>query len=190
MKRNAVEHAYRAKSILVNSLAFTFIFEVRYLPIVEQPVSHSFPRQLKWTLEIYQECIPVGCVPPAWCPHLPACIVLGGCTCQEDVPAQGGIPTWGCTCPRECTCQGSVSAQGVYLPGGVPAGGYLPGEKCTCWGVPAQGGTCPGDVPALGVVYLPGGCTCQGGTCQGTPSLWTEWQVQKYYLAPNFVCGR
>ena len=48
-----------------------------------------------------QECIPVGCVPPACCPYFPA-----------------------------CTAPGAVPGLGVYLvPGGVPGpgpGGYLP----------------------------------------------------------------
>ena len=67
-----------------------------------------------------QECIPVGCVPPARRPHpgmqclevyLPRGVYLPGGTC------------WGCIC------------RGLYLPGGV----HLPGG-CTCppEGVPAQ----------------------------------------------------
>ena len=39
-----------------------------------------------------KECIPVGCVPPACCPYLPACTgprgvypVLGGCACPRGV---------------------------------------------------------------------------------------------------------
>ena len=51
-----------------------------------------------------QECIPVGCVPPACCPYLPACT------------APGGVPARGCTCP------------GGYLPGGCTClGGTCPG---------------------------------------------------------------
>ena len=52
------------------------------------------------TYFLKQECIPVGCVPPACCPYLPA----------YTAP-------WG------------VYLVGVYLPGGVPAQGrvYLPG---------------------------------------------------------------
>ena len=65
---------------------------------------------------------------------------------------------------RGCTCQGVVPAHR-----GVPSGG------CTCQGVPAQWG-----VPARGVpvqVLLP--------LCEQN-----DRQVQKYYLAPNFICGR
>ena len=78
---------------------------------------------------VKQECIPVGCVPPACCPYLPdlpACTALGGVSAWGGVPARGVyLPEWG-TCwgvylPRGCTCPG------VYLPRGVPA-----------WGVPAQ----------------------------------------------------
>ena len=49
----------------------------------------------------------------------------------------------------------------------------------------------PGGVPAQGV-YLPGGVPAQGSTCPGTPlpCEQNDRQLQKYYLAPNFVCGR
>ena len=57
-------------------------------------------------------------------------------------------------------CGVGVPAQGVYLPGGVPAQ-----EGCTCLGgyMPRRG------VPTRG--YLSGGCTCpeDGDTCPGTP---------------------
>ena len=94
--------------------------------------------------------------------------LLGRCTCW-GVPGPGGYLLGGCG----CTWLG-VPAWGVYLPGGggvpalggVPAGGYLvPGLPAGGWGC-----TCPG-VPAWGV-YLPGGGG--GGTCPGTPPLWTE----------------
>ena len=73
-----------------------------------------------------QECIPVGCIPPACCLYLPACTALG-------VPGPGGC-TW---------------SQGVYL---VP-----------------------------------------GGACQVLPTpvdRILDIRFWKYYLAPNFVCGR
>ena len=78
----------------------------------------------------------------------------------------------------------------------------FPGGMCTCWGVgctwmggvPAWGCICPrGGVPAQGVPAQGGwGCTCPwGGTCSGTPPCeQNDRQVQKYYLTPNFVCGR
>ena len=44
-------------------------------------------------------------------------------------------------------------------------------------GVSVEGGLCRG------------GSLSRGGTCQGDPP-WTERRLQKYYLAPNFVCGR
>ena len=57
---------------------------------------------------------------------------------------------------------------------------------------------CPGGVYVPRGVYLPGGVHAQGvvpdqgGTCPGTPRPCeqNDGQVQKYYLAPNFVCGR
>ena len=126
-----------------------------------------------------QECIPVGCVPPACYPYLPAGTAPeGGC-----VPARGVVP-----------------AQGVYLLGGVPAGGVPTQGVCLLWGVPAGGCTYPGEV------YLPGGCTCQrgvpaqgrvpaqgvylpGGTCPGTPPR-GQTHTCKNITFSNFVCGR
>ena len=103
-----------------------------------------------------QECIPIGCVPPACWLYLPACTAPGGggylpgeylprgCTCLGGVPAQVGVPEQGVYLPRGWTCPGGVPAQGVDLPrgctcpgGGTCLGGYLPGG-CTCLGVPAQ----------------------------------------------------
>ena len=114
---------------------------------------------------------------PTWGVYLP-----GGCTCQGGVPAKGVysprgmyLPR-GCTCPG-CTCLGRCTCPGRYLPRGV----YLPG----C--VPARGeGTCPG-----GRVPAQEGCTCQGVYLpRYSPCEQNDRQVQKYYLAPNFVCGR
>ena len=102
---------------------------------------------------VKQECIPVGCVPPACCPYLPD---LPACT------ALGGVSAWGGYLPGGCTCQGGVPAWVGYLLGGVPAQGvYL------ARGVPAQGVYLPGGYLPRGL-YLPGGCTCMGGTCPGT----------------------
>ena len=53
-----------------------------------------------------QECIPVGCVPLASCPYLPAC----------TAPGVGGLPARGVYLPRGCTCVRGVPARGVYSP--------------------------------------------------------------------------
>ena len=98
-------------------------------------------------------------------------LTIGGCTC------------WGVYLPGGCTCPG-VPAQGGGVPaqgGGVPAqGGGVPARGCTC-----RGCTFPeGGVPA-------GGCTCQGVYLpRYSPCEQNDRQVQKYYLVPNFVCGR
>ena len=123
---------------------------------------------------------------------------LGGHTCQGGVPAGGCIFSF--CLPGVCTCQfRGVYLLGVYLLGGIPARG------CTCLGVPAEGVYLLEGVPAGGVparectcqgmyllgVYLPGRCTCQGVPAQVLPPReQNDRQVQKYYLAPNFVCGR
>ena len=96
-------------------------------------------------------------------------------------------PSMHCSLGR-LPAQGGVSAQ---LPGGTCPGG-VSAQGGTCLG----GCTCPGGVPAQGV-YLPrGGVPTQGGVpARGVPAKvppreQNERQVQKYYLAPNFVCGR
>ena len=86
-----------------------------------------------------QECIPVGCVPPA------AVAVRGG-VCL-GVSAQGG-----------------VSAEVVSAQGGVCPVGCLPRGVCipVCTG---QGGVCTGRVPAQGC--LPREGVCPGSVCPG-----------------------
>ena len=82
-----------------------------------------------------QECIPVGCVPPACWTYLSmhcwvGCTCSRGCTCPGGVPAPGGGTCPRVYLPRGCTC-----------PGGTCPGGYLPR------GLPAQAGTYPGTPP-------------------------------------------
>ena len=46
---------------------------------------------LKTMAEIKQDCITVGCLPPACCPYLPACTVLGGvCSWRGCLPLVWG----------------------------------------------------------------------------------------------------
>ena len=88
------------------------------------------------TAFLVQECIPVGCVPPACWPY-------------PSMHCGGGVPAWGCTylggVPAQVVpSQGGVPARGYTYLGVVPAqGGYLPGGLC----VPARGSTCPGTPP-------------------------------------------
>ena len=72
-----------------------------------------------------QECNPVGCVPLACCPYLPACTAPGGC-----VPGLGVylVPGGGVPGPRGCTWSRGYLVQGVYL---------VPGW-CTCPGTPPR----------------------------------------------------
>ena len=99
-------------------------------------------------------------------PYLPACSV------PERVPGLGvlvpGVLVPGVPGPGGCTwSQGGVPGSRGYLVQGV----YL-----VLGGVPGPKG-----------VYL-----VPGGTCPGIPPPCeqNDRQVQKYYLAPNFVCGR
>ena len=77
-----------------------------------------------------QDCIPVGCVPPAHWPYLPACSARGrGVSAWGGVCSQGGAPGPGGVCSGGGgVCSGGMSApRGVcLLRGGVPGpGGYL-----------------------------------------------------------------
>ena len=69
----------------------------RYIPEVDQ---------VSWNKSEKQECILVGCVPPACCPYLPACSARGGVYLVPGggVPGPGGWCTW---------------SRGVYLVPGV-----------------------------------------------------------------------
>ena len=136
-------------------------------PNIKRPISKGIDLTLFINFStniVQQECIPVGCVPPACCPYLPACTARG-----VYLPApEGGVPGLGGT----CLVPGGVPA---WFVGGVPGlGGYLPGPRgvylvpgVPAWsgGVPSWlGGTClvPGGVPAWSqggtwsVGYLPG----------------------------------
>ena len=128
--------------------------------------------------------------------HCRGVYLPGGCNCL-GVYLPMGCTCWGVYLPREVylprgvvSLPGGVPSQGVYLPrgmylpGGVPARVYLLGDV-PALGVPAQW------VPAQGV-YLWGGCTCPGGVYlpRYSPREQNDRQVQEYYLAPNFVCGR
>ena len=97
---------------------------LRWVGGFEGVVDPAFPYVLLRCLkQTKQECIPVGCVPPACCPYLPTCTARGG-----YLPRGVYLPR-GCTCLRGCTCWGCTCW------GGVPAqGGYLPRGGCTCLG--------------------------------------------------------
>ena len=104
-----------------------------------------------------QECIPVGCVPPAClCLSYPSMHWAGGCipACTgQGVSVQGvsiqgcllrGVSVWG-VCPGGVSAQeGCLPRRGV-CPGGVSAQGCLLGGIClrvSAWGVSAWGGVC------------------------------------------------
>ena len=100
-------------------------------------------------LQSEQECIPVGCVPPACCPYLPHALFPGG------IPGPGGC-TWS---------QGGVPGPGggCLVPGGVP--GPREGVPGRGW-VPGPGGGVPD----------PRGCTWSPGVYlpRYSPPPWTE----------------
>ena len=122
-------------------------------PNIKRPISKGIDLTLFINFStniVQQECIPVGCVPPACCPYLPACTARG-----VYLPApEGGVPGLGGT----CLVPGGVPAWfvgGCTWSGGVPAWsqGGVPGPRGTClvWGCTfLVGGYLPG----------PRGCTC------------------------------
>ena len=150
-------------------------------------LTHIVPKVL-----FEQDCIPVGCVPPACWPYLPACSASEGCTWSGE----GVYLVWGVyLVPEGCTwSQGGVpGSRGVYLVlGDVPSPGgctwswgvYLvlgvsPPGGCTWsqWGCTWSQGVylvLSGGCTWSGGVSAPGGCTCswgctwsQGGVCSG-----------------------
>ena len=116
-------------------------------------------------------CIPVGCVPPACCPYLPACTAGG----RGHVCYQRGVCYWGgCLLPRGCLLLGRVSATngGVCYLGGV----CYPGECLLPRGVSAT--LLPGGCLLPGVSATRGG----GGVCSG--------DVSKYAIGQTPPCGQ
>ena len=53
-----------------------------------------------------QECIPVGCVPPAHWPHL--VVSAGGLRTCRGACVPRGVHAWGAWVPGECACPGGV----------------------------------------------------------------------------------
>ena len=124
------------------------------------------------SVQVWQECIPVGCVPAAHWPYAGACFSWGGGVCFWGVSAPGGVSAalggvcfWGgCLLPGGCLLLGGgVSASqggvcfwgGCLLPGGVPASWGVSASwrgVSASWGVSAPGGC------LLWGVSAPGGC--------------------------------
>ena len=76
--------------------------------------------QRRWWSFLLQVCIPVGCVPPACCPYLPAYTAH-----RVSAPGGGGVCSrgWGvCSrgdvCSRGRVCSWGVCSQGVSAPVG------------------------------------------------------------------------
>ena len=86
-------------------------------------LTNFYPCEKSFNIFLQQECIPVGCEPPAYCPCLRACTAPVGVPAGGGVPGHGGVPAQGVYLPRE-----DIPAQGVYLPG-----------ECTCPGTPPCG---------------------------------------------------
>ena len=136
-----------------------------------------------------QECIPVGCVPP------PAVAVHGGggVTSVHSGIHNPPIPPSGCGPGDHTGCgpgdppppgcgPGDPLARPLNFPPPPPGVGLeTPLETCkACWD------TTPPRRPAARHAGIPP--AMHAGI--PPPCEQNDRQVQKYYLAPNFVCGR
>ena len=138
-------------------------------PAITSKISKSLNAMLKSSVttstHLLQECIPVGCVPPARRPYLPG-------------PAGGGGGTWsrrGAPGPGGCTwSRGAYLVWGVYLVrGGVPGPG---GVYLVWWAVPGPGGECTWS----GGVYL----------VRYSPPVNRMTDACKNITLPQLRCGR
>ena len=148
-----------------------------------------------------QDCIPVGCVPPARWPYRGGrgCLLLRGggdsATCGRG---EGCKLLGGCLLFVGGVCflgEGCLLLGGLCFLGGVSASC---GGMSTSWGVSASGGgICFGGcLPLGGVCFWGGVCLFPGGggipacTEADTP-LWTEWMTDTYknITFANYVCG-
>ena len=148
-----------------------------------------------------QECIPVGCVPPAR-------YRMGGCLCpgvsaQRGVSVRAslsrGVTAWGSLSGERSLSRGSLSrgghCLGVIVRGGVSAQGVsvlgsLSGEGSLSRGVSVQGGFCPGGL-------CPGGSLSRGVSVRGvsltetpSPSVNRITNTCKNITLPQLRCGR
>ena len=120
----------------------------------------------------------------------PSMLCTGGSVCSQEVcvpgPGLGGVSGpggctwyWGCVCSWGCT----------WSRGGVPGlGGCIWSRGRCTW----SGGytLSRGGVPGWGVCSWGGVYLVMGGCQILPPCEQNDKQVQKYYLAPNFACGR
>ena len=82
---------------------------------------------------------------------------------------------------------------GVSAPGGVGGVGVSVPRGLLLGGVCSRGRGCSQEGEGEGVCSWPGGLLLGGLSHYAlgqTPCEQNDIQVQKYYLAPNFVCGR
>ena len=144
-----------------------------------------------------------GGVCSGWCLLWGGCLLQGvsalGGVCSRRVSA-GGVCSRGCllpgvsapvgVCSGGCLLLGGVcSWGGMSAPGGSALGDLLQGGVCS------RGGVCSGGVSAPKVgLSAPGGrgCLLPGGFQKPDPFVnrILDTRLWKYYLAPNFVCGR
>ena len=151
-------------------------------------------------IHLWQECIPVGCVPAARRPYAGVCFPS---RVGEGVWSGGVCLVWG----GVCLVQGDVWSGGMVCQ--VRGGGGVPGQGgvCLVWGglvwgglvCLVWGGVClvrgMGCVPGLGACAWSGGLPGLGGSasvpCGIPPPLWTEWQTGVKILSwPQLRCGR
>ena len=90
---------YKSRNVLVThgiSVCFSKMIFTEFEGFSDKRIridKDSILRPFLWQANILttkQVCIPVGCVPPARCPYLPACTAPGGCLLWLGVCSGGG----------------------------------------------------------------------------------------------------
>ena len=125
---------------------------------VSQHAMGQTPLWTKSQTRVKQDCIPVGCIPPAHWPYLPAALLWGGGACSR---AGGDCSEGGCLVPTG-VCSGGVWSKGVawsrgcLVPGGSAPGGVW-SRGCLVQGDLLLGG-CSGGAWSRGVCGIPA-CT-------------------------------
>ena len=89
---------YKERTIYLHPLLSTSIKQLPTLLKIAQCANKrhlpiEFPEVTsKSMFNVQQVCIPVGCVPPACCPYLPACTAQGWCLLQGGLHHGGAAP--------------------------------------------------------------------------------------------------
>ena len=96
------------REILLSHILLYYFWDGCFKPILVLFIGESVNDNVNFWLK--QDCIPVGCVPPACWPYLWACSAAAAAGCVYLVG--GGTWSGGCTWFRGCTWSGGVPGPG------------------------------------------------------------------------------